>query len=179
MSRPTWFFDRDGVVNCCPGPGKYLLSWEAWKWSPGILELLQAVKNQGYATVLVTSQRGVGKGLMSLATLPEIHKNMQAHLAAHGVPFDGIYAYTALPECVNQPKPEPQMLHAAASDLELDLSRSWMIGDADRDIEMAHRAGVPHTVRVRGDKPITVQADHLVDTLAEVLPLVTAPAATP
>jgi len=175
MSRPTWFFDRDGVVNCCPGPGKYLLSWDAWKWSPGIIELLQAVKSKGYATVLVTSQRGVGKGLMTLETLQEIHGNMQARLQELDIAFDDIYAYTALPECPNQPKPEPQMLQAAAESLDLDLSKSWMIGDADRDIEMAHRAGVPNTVRVRGDKPITVESNYLVDTLDEVLPLVVDP----
>lgn len=162
---PAVFFDRDGVVNRSPGAG-YVLSWEAFEFAPGFFELFRLVKSRGWKAVLVTSQKGVGKGLMSQADLEEIHARMQARLREKcGAEFDGIYAFTGTDKCRHRPKPDPEMIDTAADDLDLDLDRSWMIGDADRDIEMAIAAGLEGSVRVRGDKPITVEASGTVNSL--------------
>ncbi len=171
MSRPAWFFDRDGVINVSPGPG-YVLSWDAWEWMPGIVELLKEIKLQGYFTAVVTSQRGVGKGLMTRADLDDIHGRMQSFLGEHGVAFDAIYAYTATPDCPYQPKPDPLMIRKATEEHDLDLTRSWLIGDMDRDIEMGRSAGVAKTIRVHGDKSIGIEADYTVQSLEEALALV-------
>ncbi len=169
MSQPAFFFDRDGVVNRDPHPEPYVLSWRQWQWMPGIVEMLQFAKKSGFELVLVTSQKGVGKGLMCEADLAEIHACMQEHLDQHGVSFAAIYAFTELPKSVNQPKPDPQMLQRAADELNLDLARSWLIGDADRDIEMARKAGVGRVIRLRGLKPIGIAADFEVDSLEAAL----------
>lgn len=166
MSRPAVFFDRDGVVNVSPGAG-YVLRWTDFHFAPGIVEALQVCRQAGYALVLATSQQGVGKGLMSQADLNDIHARMQEQLARDGAAFDGLYACTCLasdPDCTCR-KPSPEMLQHAAADLDLDLARSWLVGDADRDILMAHHAGVPHTVRI-GDEPpcAAVATYHLPDT---------------
>jgi D-glycero-D-manno-heptose 1,7-bisphosphate phosphatase len=161
MSRPAVFFDRDGVVNVSPGAG-YVLRWTDFHFAPGIAEALQVCRQAGYALVLATSQQGVGKGLMSQADLNEIHARMQACLARDGVAFDGLYACTCLasdPDCTCR-KPSPEMLQRAAADLNLDLARSWLVGDADRDILMAHHAGVPHTVRIGDEPPCAADATH-------------------
>lgn len=147
--RPAVFFDRDGVVNVSPGAG-YVLRWEDFRFSPGIFEALRWCKECGYATILVTSQQGVGKGLMSQAMLDEIHAAMQRELMAEGAAFDGIYACTCLaedPTCRCR-KPSAEMIWQAAEAHQLDLSRSVLVGDYDRDIQMAIHAGVPITVRV-------------------------------
>lgn len=173
MIRPAVFFDRDGVVNLSPGPG-YVLNWESFHFSPGIIEALVLCKTSGYATVLVTSQQGVGKGLMTQADLDHIHASMQEKLAEHGCAFDGIYACTCLssdPDCTCR-KPSPEMVLKAAQDLNLDLQRSWVVGDADRDIEMGMNAGVTRTIRIESENPQRVTATHsLPDTkgLAELL----------
>lgn len=161
MSRPAVFFDRDGVVNLSPGAG-YVLRWEDFHFSPGIVEALAFCRTRRYATVLATSQQGVGKGLMSQATLDDIHARMQAELAQHGAAFDGIYACTCLskdPTCTCR-KPSAEMLLRAAQEHDLDLSRSFMIGDADRDIEMGTHAGVPVTIRIESENPHLVSATH-------------------
>jgi D-glycero-D-manno-heptose 1,7-bisphosphate phosphatase len=88
MSRRAVFFDRDGVVNLSPGPG-YVLRWQDFHFSPGIIEALALCRARGYAVVLATSQQGVGKKLMSQADLDTIHENMQARLREHGAEFDG------------------------------------------------------------------------------------------
>jgi histidinol-phosphate phosphatase family protein len=166
MSRPAVFFDRDGVVNVSPGDG-YVLRWTDFHFAPGILEALQVCRQAGYALVLATSQQGVGKGLMSQADLDDIHARMQQRLARDGAAFDGLYACTCLasdPDCTCR-KPSPEMLQRAAADLDLDLARSWLVGDADRDILMAHHAGVPNTVRIGDEPPCKAVATlHLPDT---------------
>jgi D-glycero-D-manno-heptose 1,7-bisphosphate phosphatase len=161
MSRPAVFFDRDGVVNLSPGAG-YVLRWEDFHFSPGIVEALAFCRTRGYATLLATSQQGVGKGLMSQATLDDIHARMQAELAQHGAAFDGIYACTCLskdPACICR-KPSAEMLLRAAQEHGLDLARSFMVGDADRDIEMGMNAGVPVTIRIESENPHLVSATH-------------------
>ena len=171
MSRPAVFFDRDGVVNVSPGSG-YVLNWEQFRFSPGIIEALRICKARGYATVVVTSQQGVGKGRMSQADLDDIHARMQSELARHDVAFDGIHACTCLaddPACTCR-KPSAEMILAARDHLDLDLSRSWLIGDHDRDIQMAHNAGVPRTIRIlNDDRSVTVPANITLERI-EALP---------
>lgn len=166
MKRPAVFFDRDGVVNVSPGEG-YVLTWDEFVFSPGIVKALRLCKERGYVLILVTSQQGVGKGLMTQETLDDIHRLMQAELAAYDCAFDGIYACTCLatdPNCKCR-KPSPQMIEDAAREHDLDLQRSWLIGDYDRDIQMAINAGIPKTIRVAGDHPVRIHADHvLADT---------------
>lgn len=161
MSRPAVIFDRDGVVNLSPGPG-YVLRWQDFHFSPGIIEALTLCRNRGYATILATSQQGVGKKLMSMADLEDIHDRMQAVLRGHGAAFDGIYACTCLKAdtgCTCR-KPSPEMVHRAALEHDLDLSRSLLVGDADRDIEMGLNAGVPLTIRIESENPHEVAATH-------------------
>lgn len=161
MSRPAVFFDRDGVVNLSPGAG-YVQRWDDFHFSPGIIEALKICKTRGYATILATSQQGVGKGLMAQATLDDIHARMQAELAQHGAAFDGIYACTCLstdPNCTCR-KPSAEMLLKAAQEHDLDITRSLMVGDADRDTEMGTNAGVPLTIRIESENPHLVSANH-------------------
>lgn len=161
MSRPAVFFDRDGVVNVSPGAG-YVLAWGQFQFSPGVMEALRLCKERGYALVLVTSQQGVGKGLMTAADLQDIHTRMQAALAEHGAAFDAIYACTCLskdPACTCR-KPAAEMILRAAAEHGLDPARSLLVGDADRDIQMAVNAGVPVTIRIQGDNAETFPATH-------------------
>jgi len=169
MKKACVFFDRDGVVNRSPGEG-YVLRWEDFHFQEGIFDLLRLVKDRGYLSVLVTSQKGVGKGLMFHVELSRIHDNMQKHLIEEcGSGFDGIYAHTGEADCPNAAKPNPGMILAAADELDIDLSRSWLIGDADRDIEMGQRAGLAGTVRLLGDKAVGIGANETVADLAEAL----------
>ena len=161
INKPCVFFDRDGVINLSPGVG-YVLSWDQFEFSPGIIDVLKWVKQQNWLIVLITSQRGVGKGLMSLSDLDEIHARMQQQLEQEAANFDAIYAYTETPDCKHQPKPNPEMLFTASTDLKIDLAKSWMIGDSDRDIEMGHVAGLKGCIRFISDKTPEIEAEHTV-----------------
>lgn len=166
--RKAVFFDRDGVVNRSPGEG-YVLSPDQFVLNEGISEALRLIKARDWLAILVTSQKGVGKGLMTEATLDDIHRRMQKSLAGSGAIFDGIYAYTGTSHCPHRPKPDPEMIVSAAEAFFIDLRQSWMIGDADRDIEMGKAAGLAGTIRIKGEKPITVPADYTLEQ-AMVIP---------
>ncbi len=168
--KPAVFFDRDGVVNVSPGPG-YVLDWDGFQFSPGIFEVLRLCRDRGYERFVVTSQKGVGKRLMTQADLDEIHHRMQARLEEEGAPFREIFSHTGTADTPYPPKPDPAMMLAAARDHGIDLSASWVIGDADRDIAMGQAAGLKGTIRVRSDQPIGVEADYTVDSVAALIPL--------
>jgi D-glycero-D-manno-heptose 1,7-bisphosphate phosphatase len=170
MSRPAVFFDRDGVVNVSPGAG-YVLDWTQFQFAPGAIEALRFCKEKGYATVLVTSQQGVGKGLMSQADLDDIHAHMQKALLTENAVFDAIHACTCLasdPACTCR-KPSVEMIFTARDALDLELKRSWLIGDHDRDIQMAMNAEIPHTIRIQnGENPSQVNATYTLSSAFEL-----------
>lgn len=165
--RRCIFFDRDGVVNRSPGPG-YVLSIDDFELNPGIAESLRWLKERDHLAILVTSQRGVGKGLMTQDDLDDIHRHMQTELKKSGSSFDGIYAYTETSTCPFPPKPEPGMLLSAIESFFIDPRQSWMIGDADRDIEMGIAAGLAGTIRIKSDKGIGTDADYTLKNTIEI-----------
>jgi D-glycero-D-manno-heptose 1,7-bisphosphate phosphatase len=159
--RPAVFVDRDGVVNL-PPPQLYVTKWEEFHFSNGIIDALSLIKSRGYLLILITNQQGVGKGIMSQTTLDQIHAQMQAELRLYNAEFDAIYACTCLasnPSCTCR-KPSPEMVLKAAQTHRVDLKRSWMIGDYDRDIEMAQSAGIPHTLRILLEGTANITATH-------------------
>ena len=167
--RAAVFFDRDGVVNRSPGQG-YVTAWEEFEFCEGIGEVLALCRGRGYLLVLVTSQRCVGKGLLSLQDLCEIHEKMQQSLGEEAQ-FDAVYAFTGLPGSEHLEKPNPGLVLEAAAELGIAVEDSWLVGDADRDILMAQAAGIGTTVRVRSHHTIGVDADTTVDSAVELLQL--------
>lgn len=166
--RPAVFFDRDGVLNVSPG-ARYVLRVADFHLMPGIIEVLAWCKAKGFYTVLVTSQQGVGKGLMSQADLDAIHDHLQTGLASHGAAFDRIHSCTHLAGSCSCRKPSPQMILDAAAHLLIDLAASALVGDHDRDIQMARNAGVGFTIRLSSDNAVNETGDVLAHSIPEVM----------
>ncbi|MEM7147397.1 MAG: HAD-IIIA family hydrolase [Verrucomicrobiota bacterium] len=166
IPQPAVFFDRDGVINQSPGAG-YVLSWDDFHFRLGISEILQLVEDKEYKAIVVTSQRCIGKGLISEDEVEDIHDRMQAELAESGPNFEAIYTFTGQPTDADWAKPNPDMLYAAARDHHLDLEQSVLIGDRDRDIQMAINANLKDTIRIRGDAEVNVTPGHIVDDLPQ------------
>jgi D-glycero-D-manno-heptose 1,7-bisphosphate phosphatase len=169
--RRAIFFDRDGVINESPGEGSYVLSWWDFQFLPDVDKVLAWLKQRGWLLILVTNQQCVGKGLISQAQLDAVHDRMQEELGKKAA-FDAIYACTALKsEHSPMRKPAPGMVLAAAEKFDLDLSQCWLVGDHDRDIELARNAGVGRAVRYVSEKKISLRADFTVSTHTELLTL--------
>lgn len=107
----------------------------------GVPEGLRALRAAGFRTVLVTNQSGIGRGLISQLEYEQVHGRLLELLG--GGTLDASYMCADAPDSPSpRRKPEPGMLHEAASELALDLSRSWMVGDKDIDLLCARNAGV-------------------------------------
>jgi histidinol-phosphate phosphatase family protein len=138
----TLFLDRDGVINK-HRPSDYVKDWNEFEFIPGILEELSLFSNYFRYIIVVTNQRGVGKGLMTEEKLNEIHRKMIAVVAEHGGRIDKIYYCTALSDTDPNRKPNTGMALQAKQDFpDIDFSKSVMVGDSESDKIFAQNAGM-------------------------------------
>ena len=148
--------DRDGtVIVHIP----YLHKPEEVELAPGAGAGLRALQEAGLGLVLVTNQSGVGRGMFSLGDVHRVHHRLEELLEAEHVRLDGIYVCPHPPwdECGCR-KPAPGMAEQAARELGFDLTRAFMVGDADCDFELGQRVGAT-TLRIGpGGVPDLAQA---------------------
>ena len=145
--RPCVFFDRDGVANRSPGPG-YVNHLDDFHILPGFADCVRAAAAKGIPAVVVTNQRGISRGLTPPAQLEAMHAKLRAELAAEGLELLDVLVCTSADDAHPDRKPNPGMLRAAAKRHHLDLSKSWMIGDRESDVQTGQNAGVAVTVLV-------------------------------
>ncbi len=140
------FLDRDGTINV---EVEYLSRVEEFQFIPGVPWALRRLKDAGFLLVVVTNQSGIGRGYYDEAALHAIRDHMHADLAKFGVSIDACYFCPHHPdhatgdyrkECACR-KPLPGMLQQAAQDLDIDLTRSYMIGDKLGDVQAGINAG--------------------------------------
>jgi D-glycero-D-manno-heptose 1,7-bisphosphate phosphatase len=144
--RPAVFLDRDGTLNRQvirdgqPYPPATVAEFELF---PGVPDACAQLAAAGYVLVVATNQPDVGRGTQPQAVIEAMHAKLQqlvpqlSRIEVCYAPGQGI----AHPENRRR-KPEPGMLLDAARSLQLDLARSWMIGDRWRDVDCGKRAGV-------------------------------------
>ena len=139
LAGVTVFLDRDGTLN--PDPG-YIGSPDRFELFPGVAPALARLMRAGARLVVVTNQSGVGRGLFSSADLEAIHAKLRRLLQDAGVSLDAIYVCPHHPDerCACR-KPETGMIDRAVRELGIDLSRSYLIGDHAKDMELAKRVG--------------------------------------
>ncbi len=166
MSRPCVFFDRDGIVNRPPTADRYVRHWGEFEPIPEFIEVLRAVKELGYEAVVVTNQKGIATGRMTREAVNEIHRNLSESLGRHGLRLLDVVVCESGDDDHPDRKPNPGMLLGAARRHDLDLSRSWMVGDHERDVEAGRRAGC-RTVFVGPPEP-PVNADYRVANIGEL-----------
>ncbi len=165
---PCVFFDRDGIVNHPPDDvRRYVLHEDEFELLPGFVESLRIVIERGYKAVIVTNQAGVSRGRMTQADLDRIHEKLRRLLRERGLALHDILVCTSFDDAHPNRKPNPGMLLEAAALHRLDLSRSWMIGDNEKDVTAGVRAGVHKTVKVKR-LPTQTHADFRVDTMAQL-----------
>ncbi|MEC4888913.1 MAG: D-glycero-beta-D-manno-heptose 1,7-bisphosphate 7-phosphatase [Nitrospira sp.] len=135
----TVFLDRDGTLN--PDPG-YIRSPEQFELFPGVPEALARLTGAGARLVLVTNQSGIGRGFFSTADLEQIHAKLRRLAGEAGASFAGMYFCPHHPdETCHCRKPETGMVEQAVNELAIDLSRSYLVGDHAKDMELARRIG--------------------------------------
>jgi len=144
----TVFFDRDGTLNEDTG---YLKSAAELKLLPGVAAGLARLKAAGARLVVVTNQSGVGRGFFTLKDLEAVHARLQGLLEPDDAAPDAIYFCPHHPDdgCLCR-KPARGMVDRAVAELQIDLRRSYLIGDHARDIQLAHVVGAKSVLLVPG-----------------------------
>ena len=144
------FLDRDGTINRYVG---FLRNIEEFELLPDVADAVNKINSSGYLAIVVTNQPVIARGEVTVQELEEIHNKMETLLGKEGVYVDTIYYCPHHPhrgyegeveelkincECR---KPKPGMLLQAAEDFNIDLSKSWMIGDGENDVKAGKAAG--------------------------------------
>jgi D-glycero-D-manno-heptose 1,7-bisphosphate phosphatase len=146
MGHRAVFLDRDGTINEEVG---YVNHLERFILLPRVGEAIRLLNDHGLKTVVVTNQSGVARGYFPESLIPLVHERMQAILNEKGARLDGIYYCPHHPDAGDPPyrqrcrcrKPETGLVEEASKALDLDCSRSYMVGDRGKDLEFAHRIG--------------------------------------
>lgn len=162
-TRPAAFLDRDGVLNVDHG---YAHRIDQLDWVDGAQEAVRLLNDAGYTVIVVTNQSGVARGLYSEADIHAFHAHMQDTLQARGAHIDAFYHCPHHPEgsvedfavACDCRKPGIGMLEQAAREWPLDLSRSFLIGDREGDMEAAA------AFKIRG-----IRFDHNAQSLIDIV----------
>jgi D-glycero-D-manno-heptose 1,7-bisphosphate phosphatase len=181
--RPAVFMDRDG---CLIEEVGYLNHPSRVRVLPRTAAAVARLNAAGIPALMATNQAGIARGYFSAETLAEINAEVVRQLAAEGARLDGLYVCTHHPTAGGPPyrqlcgcrKPKPGLLHRAAEELGLDLSRSVMVGDKPSDVEAGQAAGGASVLVLTGygrgeweyrRHAWTVKPDHIAEDLLDAV----------
>ena len=140
------FMDRDGTIN---EEVSFLSRMEQLKLYPQTAEAIRLINAAGMKAVVATNQSGIARGYFSEDFVRSVHERINELLALEGARIDGFYVCPHHPlhgqgvykrDCDCR-KPKPGLLLQAAREMNIDLARSYMVGDMLRDVETGKRAG--------------------------------------
>jgi D-glycero-D-manno-heptose 1,7-bisphosphate phosphatase len=138
VGSPAVFLDRDGTINEDTG---YVSDPEGLVVLPGAGEAIRRLNEQGIKVIVITNQSGVGRGYYTANDVMAVNERLEELLLLDGARLDGIYYCPHRPDQLcGCRKPETGLIVRAAAEHEIDLKRSFVVGDKAADVEMAKRA---------------------------------------
>ncbi len=181
MSRPAVFLDRDGTIVWDPA---YLTHVRQLRMLPGSARAIHLLNHAGFAVVIATNQSGIARGLLTEEELQAIHQVLLRRLRRHGARIDALHYCPYHPEAAlpqyrvdsDCRKPKPGMFLQAARELDLDLLRSYSVGDSARDMEVGRQVGCKTVLVLTGSGRRTLanwshdwQPDHIARDLRDAV----------
>jgi D-glycero-D-manno-heptose 1,7-bisphosphate phosphatase len=149
--------DRDGVLNREAPSGGWVTRPEDWCWERGALDGLRILAAASIEVSVATNQSGIGRGVFDEESLAAVHARMQREAEAAGGRIHRILCCAHAPdEGCGCRKPEPGLITEAVKEAGIPASETIAVGDADRDLEAARRAGV-RAVLVRTGKGVDTE----------------------
>lgn len=172
--QPAIFIDRDGVINEDHG---YVAKIDDFHFIKGAINACKALKEKGYLLVVITNQSGIARGYYTEKQFTILTQWMDWSFANQGVELDGIYycphhyqegvgEYKIDCDCR---KPKPGLIINAAAELNIDLSRSMLVGDTITDIQAGISAGIKENYLVKTGKKITVEGARIANQVFDDL----------
>jgi D-glycero-D-manno-heptose 1,7-bisphosphate phosphatase len=142
------FLDRDGVINA--DSPDYVKSWDEFNFLPGSLQALAELTQAGYRLIIITNQSIIGREMVPLSVLEEMHRRMQhAVESAGGAIYDIFFCPHRPDDQCECRKPRPGMILEAGRRHRIDLGKTVMIGDRAKDVMCGRNAGCGATILVR------------------------------
>ena len=144
MPSKAVFLDRDGTLNEDPG---YIGNPDDVKLLPGTGKSLFDLKNSGYILIVISNQSGIARGLISEQDVTKVNNRLNELLSNFSVQIDAFYFCPAHPDFSSEEeckcrKPSPELVLLASKDFNIDLSKSFFIGDSFSDILCGINAGL-------------------------------------
>jgi histidinol-phosphate phosphatase family protein len=179
------FLDRDGVINKDPAGWTkhgYVTCWENFQFLPGVLGALKNLSDEGYESVIISNQQGVGKGYFTREDLDNVTAEMSRVIEKAGGNVTRTYYCThAKEENCECRKPKKGLFHIAQEELGIqDFGGKFFVGDTERDMQAGKEVGLK-TVLVLSGKSSREDAgdweykpDHICEDLAEAVDLIIA-----
>jgi D-glycero-D-manno-heptose 1,7-bisphosphate phosphatase len=145
------FLDRDGVLNRKLPEGAYVSAWAQFQWLPGAVEAIARMNRAGLTVIVVSNQRGIALGRVSVEQLELVHDQMRSHLAGQGARLDAIYYCPHDRGECNCRKPDIGLFEQAMNDFpQVNANNSVVIGDSLSDIQAGRRLGMK-TIFIQGE----------------------------
>lgn len=164
----TLFLDRDGVINH-EKHNDYVHKWDEFVFYDNAIEAIKILSSVFNRIIVVTNQKGIGKGLTLLEDLEEIHDKMKAAITNAGGRIDEVYFCPDLEENSPYRKPNPGMgIKAKVQFPEIDFSKSIMVGNTLSDMEFGRNLGA-FTVFVATTRPEVSKEDNRIDLYVDTL----------
>jgi D-sedoheptulose 7-phosphate isomerase len=141
VAQPVVFLDRDGVVNA--NRSDYVKSWDEFLLFPDVAAAIRRLNEAGYAVVVVTNQSAIGRGIISEATVEQMHAQMCHLLAGQGAWISKVYYCPHHPnaDCLCR-KPRGGLIQQALAELPVDATRAFMVGDHASDVAAGRSCGL-------------------------------------
>ena len=173
MDKKVVFLDRDGVIN---EEVSYLHKIEDFKFINGIFSSLKALQDLGYYFIVVTNQSGIGRGIYTNEDYKIIDQWMKKEFKKNGIRIlYSIHCPHTQEENCECRKPKPGMLEKCLKLFQISKDDSWMVGDSERDIEAAIKAGITNNILVRSGHPISEEstnASAVIDSIKDITKII-------
>ena len=169
MSIKTIFLDRDGVIN---KEINYLHKIEDFEFIDGVFETCKFLKSLDYKIIIITNQSGISRGYYSEIDFQKITNWMLSQFNKNNIDIlDVIYCPHLPSDFCNCRKPKPGMLLTAKTKHNIDMKKSWMIGDTENDIKAANNAGIMNTILVKSGHNVdefNSNAKFILDSIKDI-----------
>jgi len=157
--RRAVFLDRDGTINV---EKNHIYKVEDWEWMPDSIKAIKALNQKGFLVFVITNQSGVARGLYSESHVVTLHEFVNKELERHGAKIDEFYYCPHHPDFTGEcdcRKPKTRMVMKAQEKYNLNLKKSYVIGDKLCDMKTGISIGAT---------PILVRTGHGEDTLVQI-----------